>query len=149
MNVNCKYLKDENGNIISPVVSPDSIITESGRKFRPTLVWANDNPTQPFEPIDITISPAYQYDYLLIHFIRNGSNVYRRFTQFLEKHTSTVLTTCDFQDGSNKVRVWTRIMQDMGNNVIHTDSCYLTVNETSTEVNDNLLIPYLIYAFNY
>ena len=149
MDVNCKYLKDENGNIISPVVSPDSIITESGRKFRPILVWANNNLTQTFEPTDITISPAYQYDYLLIHFIQNCSYAYRRFTQFLVKRTSTVLTTCDFEDGSNKVRVCTRIIQDKGNNVIHIDSCYLTVNETSTEVNDNLLIPHLIYAFNY
>lgn len=30
MNVQGKYLKDENGNIISPVISPDSIVTALG-----------------------------------------------------------------------------------------------------------------------
>lgn len=29
MKANIKYLKDENGNVISPVISPDSIITAS------------------------------------------------------------------------------------------------------------------------
>lgn len=30
MEVKIKYLKDENENIISPVISPDSIVTELG-----------------------------------------------------------------------------------------------------------------------
>lgn len=30
MQANIKYLKDENGNIISPVISPDSIVTALG-----------------------------------------------------------------------------------------------------------------------
>lgn len=30
MKANIKYLKDENGNVISPVISPDSIVTELG-----------------------------------------------------------------------------------------------------------------------
>ena len=147
MKANIKYLKDENGNVISPVISPDIIITASGGGYRPKLVWTNINPDVEFIPTKIPLNTD-EYDYLQIHYIRNISNVNRRFVTTLYRGTSTVLFFCDYMDNTTNVRVWNRVIQDMIGSV-DTNDCMMMTQGSSPETNNSLLVPYQIYAFNY